>query len=427
MDSNESSTKPENLRVLLARQPIFRADLTVYAYELLYRAEGEVSASIPEDAKSQRNSSVTVMINSLMDMDIETIADGHPAFFNAPADMLVDGVELPLGGSKIGLDILDPKSADHDLSAALQQLRLDGVILALDDFQPTLLMQELIDSVDIVKIDINSMPKTELTTVLETLSRRDVKIAAKKVETTEQFSFCRELGFDLFQGFFLSKPTLVKSARLPDSKVNILRLIAKLQEADVDVGDVEEIIRHDVALHFRLLRTVNSAYYGLPVEIRSISHAVTYLGLSTIRRWTQLQLIASSGNMPGELIRQALIRARMCELLTREMPKQAQETAFTIGLFSLLDSMLEVPMDHVLSQLPLDQEIMVALAQHDGPYGRLLDAVIRYEQGEWKGLSEGMYAADRVAASYLEAIKWAITRPSASRPQSMISAPGLPA
>ena len=407
MDSNETSTSPQDLRVLLARQPIFNADLTVYAYELLYRAEGEDSASIPEDAKAQRKSSVTVMINSLMDMDIETLAEGHPAFFNIPAETLADAVELPLAGSNIGLDILDIKSADRDMPAALQQLRLDGVILALDDFKPTPLMQELIDSVDIVKIDINSMPKTELAATLEALSDKDVRIAAKRVETTEQFSFCRELGFDLFQGFFLSKPTLVKSARLPDSKVNILRLVAKLQGSDVDIGEVEKIIRNDVALHFRLLRTVNSVYYGLPVEIKSISHAVTYLGLSTIRRWTQLQLVASSGSMPGELIRQALIRAQMCELLTKEMPKQAQETAFTIGLFSLLDSMLEVPMEHVLSQLPLDEEIVVALAEHDGPYGRLLDTVIRYEQGEWEGLSEGMYATDRVAASYLEAVKWA--------------------
>ena len=408
MDNNEILDEPQNLRVLLARQPIFRADLTIYGYEMLYRAEGELSASIPDDALSRRNGSITVMINSLMDMDIETIADGHPAFFNAPSDMLIEGVELPLGGSKIGLDILlDPDSEQQDISAALQQFRLDGVILALDDFRPTPQMQELIDFVDIVKIDITSLSKSELASTLEALSGRDVFVAAKMVETTDQFSFCRELGFDLFQGFFLCKPALVKSARLPDSQANILRLIAKLQEPDVDVDDVEEIIRHDVALHFRLLRTVNSAYYGLPIEIKSIGHAVTYLGLSTIRRWTQLQLVASSGSMPGELIRQALIRARMCELLTREMPREAQDTAFTIGLFSLLDSMLEVPMDQVLSQLPLDQDITIALAQHDGPYGRLLDAVIRYERGEWKGLSEGLYATDRLASSYLEAVKWA--------------------
>ena len=407
MEISDKSDASKGFKILLARQPIFRSDLTVYAYELLYRADNESAAAIPETAEAQRDSSVVVMINSMMDMDIEEITDGHTAFFNAPASMLVEGVELPLGGSQLGLDILDVEAVPDDISSVLQQLRMDEVVLALDDFQPTHVMQDLIDFVDIVKIDITSMTKSELARTVEALSDKDVMVAAKMVENTEQFSFCRELGFDLFQGFFLSKPTLVKSARLPDSQVNILRLIAKLQEPDVDIDDVEKIIRHDVALHFRLLRTVNSAYYGLPVEVKSIGHAVTYLGLSTIRRWIQLQLVASSGSMPGELIRQALIRARMCELLTREMPREAQDTAFTIGLFSLLDSMLEVPMDQVLSQLPLDKDIIIALAQHDGPYGRLLDAVIRYERGEWKGLSEGMYAADRLASSYLEAIKWA--------------------
>jgi len=396
-----------NFQTLMARQPIFRPDLTIYGYELLYRADDDDSASIADDAAAQKESSVVVMINSLMDMDIEKITDGNIAFFNAPAGMLVEGVELPLGGSKIGLDILDPHAAPGDLAGALQQLKLDDVVLALDDFHDDPKMFELIDFVDIVKINIASMSKLQLASILENLSGRQVLVAAKKVETTEQFSYCRELGFDLFQGFFLSKPTLVKSARLPDSKVNILRLIAKLQEPDVDVEEIEAIIRLDVALHFRLLRTVNSAYYGLPVEMKSIARAVTYLGLTTIRRWIQLQLVASSGNMPGELIRQALIRARMCELLTRDMPKEAQDTAFTIGLFSLLDSMLEVPMDEVLSQLPLDKDLAISLTQHDGPYGRLLEAVMRYERGEWKGLAEGLYAEERLAESYLEAVQWA--------------------
>jgi len=396
-----------NFQTLMARQPIFRPDLTIYGYELLYRADDDDSASIADDAAAQKESSVVVMINSLMDMDIEKITDGNIAFFNAPASMLVEGIELPLGGSKIGLDILDPDAAPGDLAGALQQLKLDDVVLVLDDFQDDPKMLELIDFVDIVKIDIASMSKVQLASILEKLSGREVLVAAKKVETTEQFSYCRELGFDLFQGFFLSKPTLVKSARLPDSKVNILRIIAKLQEPDVDVEEVEAIIRLDVALHFRLLRTVNSAYYGLPVEMKSIARAVTYLGLTTIRRWIQLQLAASSGSIPGELIRQALIRARMCELLTRDMPKEAQDTAFTIGLFSLLDSMLEVPMDEVLSQLPLVKDLAIALTQRDGPYGRLLEAVIRYERGEWKGLAEGLYAEKRLAESYLEAVQWA--------------------
>lgn len=403
--NNQSDT--DSAKILLARQPIFQPDLSLYAYELLYRSTDEKSAAIGNNETDQRNASIQVVINSIMDIGVENITDNHIAFFNIPAEMVIQGLDLPLGGPRIGLDVLNAEVNLEDLRPALESLKVDNMIVALDDFRWTGAIGQVLDLVDIVKINIASIPHRELVNTLEKLWQFNVRVAAKMIETRQQFEFCRELGFSLFQGFFLSQPSLIKAARLPGSKINILRLISKLQDPDVSAQQIEEIVRHDVALHFRLLRTVNSAYYGLSIEIKSIPHAVAYLGLATVRRWAYMQLIADSDSTPGEMVRQALLRARMCELLTREMPGEVQDTAFTIGLFSLLDSMLELSMEEILSQLPFEEEIAVALIQRAGPYGRLLETVIQYEQGQWQGLSEGIYSPENLSDSYIAALQWA--------------------
>ncbi len=397
----------ESTNILLARQPIFTPELKVYGYELLYRSANELAADLEANDEVQRNATIKVVVNAIMDIGVESVAGEHLAFFNIPAEMLMQGLDLPFGGSKIGLDLLDYATAGDDLKPALESLRLDDVVLALDDFRWSENQGDFLDLIDIVKVDISAADATELAVTLEKLSGYNCLPAAKKVETREQFEACRELGFELFQGFFLSKPELIETGKLPDSKMNILRLISRLQDPEIQAREVEQVIRQDVTLHFRLLRTVNSAYFGLPVEIKSISHAVAYLGLPAIQKWAYLQLIASSDETPGELIRQSLIRARMSELLTHAMPREAQDKAFTVGLFSLLDSLLGISMDQVLDQLPVDEILQDALTRHDGPYGRLLKTVINYEQGRWQQVGEGMYETNNLAKSYLEAVQWA--------------------
>lgn len=394
-------------KILLARQPIFDRRLAIFGYEMLYRPSSGADSAGTLPARSPEAATARVVINAIMDMDVQQISNGRLAFFNIPPSLLLEDAELPFNPEQVGLDVVDADPADAALKEKLEHLKLDGMVLALDDFTWADGVENLLETVDIVKLNVSAMHHAELVDTLERLANHDVSTLAKRVETTQQFDFCRELGFHYFQGFFLCRPTLVKAQRLPDSKINVMRLIAKLQDPDVSPDELEDIIRHDMALHFRLLRTVNSAYYGLSVQIKSISHAIVYLGLSTIRRWTRLQLIAGSGDTPSEVVKQALVRARMCELLTGNFDKETQDAAFTTGLFSLLDAILELPMDQVLLQLPLADHLEAALTRREGPYGRLLDAVIRYETGEWSEMGEGMYSADNLSQSYLEAVRWA--------------------
>ncbi|MEQ8801001.1 MAG: HDOD domain-containing protein, partial [Haliea sp.] len=164
----------------------------------------------------------------------------------------------------------------------------------------------------------------------------------------------------------------------------------------------------DLALHYRLLRTVNSTYYGLSVEVKSIAHAIVYLGIATIKRWAHLQLVAGTDDKPSEVLRLALVRARMCEQLMPNLTRETRDTAFTTGLFSLLDGALDTSMELILAHLPLDQDIVRALVDYEGPYGRLLRTVVCYENGEWEQLAqEEFFSLDSITACYLEALQWA--------------------
>jgi len=227
---------------------------------------------------------------------------------------------------------------------------------------------------------------------------------AERVETQEAFDMAVELGFDYFQGYFLCEPELLERKRLPDNKLSILRVLAKLQDPDVGPKELEAIIKQDVALSYKLLRCVNSAYYGVSLEIKSIQHAIVYLGLPAVRNWVRLLVLAGLTDRPPELITIALTRGKMCEILSEHAPNLSREVAFTVGLFSVLDALLNAPLETILESVPLSEEIDRALLQGKGPYGVLLGFVKDYEQGNWDSIEDGPYPADAVKQAYIDAL-----------------------
>ena len=394
--------------VLLARQPIYDRELAVVGYEILFRNSSENRARIDQSDTAAANAATArALINTTLDMDLDRIAEGKILFFNLSHDFLLSDLELPESESRIGIDVLTDGRDDTALAKEVEDLALSGYVIALDDFHWREGVEPLIEAATMVKIDIQAHSATELAQLIQNLEPFDIKLTAKKVEDTQQFDYCRELGFELFQGYFMCRPTVVKAARVPDSKVNVMRLMAKLQDPDVSPKELEAVIRHDMALNYRLLRTVNSAYYGLAVKVRSISHAIVYLGLPAIRRWTRLQLLAGSDDRPSELIKLGLTRARMAELLTANLDKNVQDAAFTVGLFSLLDAILDLPMERVVEQLPLEADLARALTSRTGPYGHMLETIIQYENGRWDEMASGMYSHKNLTDSYMEALLWA--------------------
>ncbi|MEQ9395246.1 EAL and HDOD domain-containing protein [Haliea sp.] len=394
--------------VHFARQPIYDRDLNVYGYELLFRESEHNAAILEGDREAGKVASARVLLNAIMDLDLEQIAESRPAFLNLSREFLLDDSGLLLAGDKTGIEVPCATCNDDEVTRTLKILSLQGFTIVLDDFSWQPGIERLLEQARLVKIDIHKTGEDELPGLLEQLRDWPVQRVALKVETREEFDRCQQLGFDYFQGFFLCKPRVVRAHRLPDSKINTLRLIGALQNPDVTPEELEAIIRNDLALHYRLLRTVNSTYYGLSVEVKSIAHAIVYLGIATIKRWAHLQLVAGTDDKPSEVLRLALVRARMCEQLMPNLTRETRDTAFTTGLFSLLDGALDTSMELILAHLPLDQDIVRALVDYEGPYGRLLRTVVCYENGEWEQLAqEEFFSLDSITACYLEALQWA--------------------
>lgn len=394
-------------QVHFARQPIFDSALGVYGYEMLFRESAHNQAEITNDSEVGKVATAKVLLNSIMNLDVDQLAEGKMAFFNLSREFLLDDTGLLLGGANVGIELLSSDGTDSQVAQALEVLALQNIVIALDDFSWQTGIEQLLESATLVKLDIQKADRAWLAASIIRLRNWPVKLVAQKVETHAEFEWCKTQGFDYFQGYFLSKPKVVELQRLPDSKINTLRLIAELQKPDITPEDLEAIIRSDMALHYRLLRTVNSTYYGLAVEVKSIAHAGVILGMATVKRWAHLQLVAGSDETPAEIIRQALIRARMCELLIPTLPKETRDTAFTTGMFSLLEAILDSPMALIVSHLPLDQDVVDALVRHEGPYGRLLKTVISYEYADWEALNNGLFSMDDLASCYLEAVNWA--------------------
>lgn len=394
---------PEAL-IYLARQPIFDDEQGIYGYELLFRDSRQNRANLDTDGASATSK---VMLNTMMELDLGRLVGDRLAFFNLDHQFLLAGTDLPFGSEHVGIEIMEDVPVNDETVAAVAQLNMLGYTIALDNFTWRDGVERFLEHASLVKIDILAHDVMAQIEIIKKLQGHDIIMVAKSVETRAQFEQCRRLGFKYFQGFFLCRPTTMTAKRLPESKINVMRLVKQLQDPDVTPEELEAIIRNDVALHYRLLRTVNSAYYGLSVKIKSIQHAIVYLGIPTIRSWARLQVMAGVDDRPSELMRLALIRARMCELMTGQMAKQTQDMAFTAGLFSLLDALMDAPMKEVIALLPLEDDLVSALVEREGPYGRLLQTVVSYERGEWEQIQDGMFAVKDLRRSYLEAVAWA--------------------
>ncbi|WP_127478116.1 EAL and HDOD domain-containing protein [Sulfurivermis fontis] len=388
----------------IGRQPIYNRALDVYAYELLYRRSKENRAAFADGdlATSQ------VIINTFMEVGLENIVGSKPAFINVTGDFFTGDYPLPMSHEQVVFELLETIVPDAGVIAGVRRLVAQGYRIALDDYLLQHATLPLLELAAFVKLDVLAMERDELAYTVERLRRYRLQLVAEKVETPAHYEMCRELGFDLFQGYFFAHPDVIHTRTTSANRSVVLSLIAQLQNPNIELRQVEQLIAQDVILSFRLLRYINCATFGLRREVDSIRQALMLLGLATVRNWATLLLLSQIDNhKPRELMTIALIRARMCELLSVTDSAIDSNQAFTAGLFSLLDAILDQPMETLLDQLPLSMPIKLALLDREGPLGALLKAVVCYERGEWDGVVlRGAVAIDYNSA-YLAAVKWA--------------------
>ena len=386
--------------VFVARQPIFNRTLEAYGYELLFRG-GAASRALVVDPEG---ATASVVLNSFTEIGLERIVGNKTAWVNVSREFVLSGLASTLPPSVVGLEILEDQLLDERFVHALIELKRRGYRLALDDFQYTVSAERLLGLVDVVKLDVLALGRERMSREAARLKPYGVTLLAEKVQTHEDHAWCVELGCELFQGFFFCRPELLHNRGIVASRASMLEVMADLQDPTVQLAQLERKISRDVGLSFRLLRYINSAFFGLRFEISSIGQALALLGVDNLKRWATLTLLASVDGKPPELTVTALVRARFCELAGEQLPGPRPGELFTLGLFSVIDALMDAPIEDVVALIPFPSDMHDALVSRAGEKGALLEAVTALEAGDFDRAQRLVHGAGDM---YLEALMWA--------------------
>lgn len=406
-ETNEShgkdAAKAEIAKSLIGRQPILDRGGRVRAYELLFRGEMPTEG----DDFDGNYATASVIANALTEFDFEDVVGPHQAFINFTEELLQNDLALLLPKERVVLEILENVNVTKKLVKAAAALADKGYHIALDDFVFEPQWEPLIVLAGTVKLDVMALSRTELEEHVKTLRRYDVRLLAEKVENAEEHAWLMDLGFDLFQGYYYAKPNTVSRTRIPQNHLAVVRLLAALNQKSSTIDDIEKLVSEDVSLSYRLLRYINSAFIALPQKVDSIRRAVIFFGLDMLRHWASLLVMAGVEGKPKVLMENALVRARMCERLAAQAGLPETESFFTVGLFSILDSLLDTPMAVILEPLPLSPEIVDALTTGAGVYGEALRCVTSYETCDWANVKFQTLDRNTIGGVYLDSIEWA--------------------
>ncbi len=392
--------------IIIARQPIFDTDLNVYAYELLFRGhdnhlESGVTADSGDYATSQ------VINHTFMELGVERVIGNKIAFINLTTNFILTDNPLPFTQDRVVLEILEDVVVTDEIIEAVEKLVAQGYTIALDDFIFDESLRPLVKLSKIIKIDLLALTDDELREHVAILKPEGVQLLAEKVETQEQYQLCQELGFDFYQGYFFCKPSIITEEAIPDDNSGLFRIINTLQNPDIQIEDVEALISQDVGLSYKLLRLLNSASMGLPRKVESIRQGLVILGLKAIKSWAILIALNDVPTKIPEIMTNALVRAKMCEELA-DTYHCDKGSAFMVGLFSAIDAIMSRPMDEILKELPLANDIKQTLEHRKGKLGNLLNDVIHYEQGRWEEIEQSQQLFDVLSPAYINATEWTI-------------------
>jgi c-di-GMP-related signal transduction protein len=399
----------DTLETFVARQPIFDRGQKVIGYELLFR-------SGPENFFREFDSdlaSSSIISDAMHVFGLRDLAGGKQAFINVSRRILLDGFLTILPQEAIVIELLESVEPDAEVIAACESLKKLGYTLALDDFVFNPAFEALIPLIDIIKVDFTIAGRNEREALPRRFGPHGVLFLAEKVETHEEFKEARDLGYAYFQGYFFCRPEIVSRKGLSDSKRSTLRLIQQINEPQLDIGKLENTIRQDPILTFKLLRYLNSAALGVRFQIASIRHALLMLGERPLRNWATLVVLGTlAKDKPGELLLTSLVRARFCETAGRHSRiTTPPDELFLMGMLSTFDAILDLPIEQVLAEMRLPDDLASALDGSGGQLVPLYSLVRLLERGHWAGASArsheiGLSELD-TARLYHEAVVWA--------------------
>jgi len=389
--------------VFIGRQPIYDRDLNVYAYELLFRSG---TANNSSGAVSADGATSQTIVNTFVEIGLEKIVGSRFACINLTESFLLEEDKLPITPKQVILEILEDIPVTDKLISAAKRLHDQGFIIALDDYIYNPDHKPLIEMAQLIKIDIMALSREELIQHVQLLKPFNKKLLAEKIETLDEYDLCMKLGFDYFQGYFLSKPRIIKGASIPQNKLAIMNVLALLQDTDTDIDDIDEAISSDVVMSYKILKLMNSAFFNFNNKIESVKQALLLLGRKKLNSWASMTAMSKLDDQPSEMIHIAMIRAKMCELIAEAANLNPPENYFTAGLFSALDILMQHSLETLVKPLPISDELRDAVINKEGLMGEAILCALAYEQSDWDNVKFQNLSKDEINIANIEAVTW---------------------
>ncbi|MCW2503380.1 MAG: diguanylate phosphodiesterase [Actinomycetia bacterium] len=399
--------------VHVGRQAVYGRDGTVRGYELLFRA-GADSASAGRHGTLLRlgtQATSQVIVNTFTEFGLEKLVGKQRAFINLTRDFLVGDLPVPFSPGEAVLEVLESVPVDERVAAGVARLAAQGYAIALDDFVWGGGHERLLGLASYVKLDVLGADPRELGAMVAACRLYpSVQLVAERVETEADVQLCRDLGFELFQGYALSRPQVMSIESLSPSKLRWMELLAHLTQPEIDLAEVTEVICADASLSFRVLAALNSAAIGLGRRVSTVREAIVLLGPARLRQWLSLMVISDGSQATEEQLSAIMTTARLCQIVATGSGLDGA-AAFTAGLVSGISERLNIPLIELLARLPLEEVMLDALVRGTGRLGGVLATVRSYEAGDLAGAASGlpgMRGTIDVASAYLAAVEWAV-------------------
>jgi len=393
--------------VYVARQPIFDRNMNVFGYELLYRR----SMNNFYEGIDDNQTTAELINNAFLTMHLHELTGGGKAFINFSKDMLIKEIPFLLPVELTVVEVLERVDIDGDVIEACRKLREKGYIIALDDFVFNESYLPLLDIAHIIKIEF---PVVEYDVQRELIKKYKSKIRflAEKVETREEYQIAYDMGYDYFQGYFFSKPVIIKEKEIDSLNINLIKIMEVLNHDDPEYQKIAEIIGTDLGLSYKLLKLANSAFFGSKNKILHIKQALVQLGLIEIKKWIYVMMLKDIQIVENrELIKNCLIRAKFMELMAVETGKGNQQFEyFLTGMFSSVDVLMNRDMEEIVNGLFLPDSVKDALLGRENEIKYVLDIVVNYELLIWDDLVldkiAGGIVQENLINMYMESLMW---------------------
>ncbi len=390
----------------IARQPILDSDRKTFGYELLFR-DGPKN-TFPEIDPDKATS--MLLSDHFLSTHYQTLGN-HVGFVNFPYQSLVNLVPTLFPSDSLVVEVLEDCEPTSELLDAIKKMAKQGYSIALDDFVPSKEWQPFLPYISYIKFDIRIVPIAKASLFISKLKGSKIKFLAEKVENYEEFEQAKKAGFELFQGYFFSKPEIIQRKALQPTFLTIVQLCKEIAKEEMDYKELESLIARDLSLSYKLLTFVNASSI-VSSKIQSFKQALVYLGEQRLRQFISLVAIASTdSSKPNYLYGLSIQRARFCQLAwSKSRQSGDSDLAFLTGMFSLLDCLLDQSLETIVDVIPIDESVKAALTKGEGSLGKILSLSKAYEHAAWdqvSTLASSLNLNDAVLSQcYDEALQW---------------------